>query len=114
MGKNSRLFCAFEDVVFSKRLYDSPVEFRLPNKGEEIVVRNWGNVFRGGRGIVVAVFPRDSIFVVDIEGVVAKYTKDIASQRYWKCIEVNSCEQSMAACVAVRRGEGEFIMLYSS
>ncbi|MFA7319608.1 MAG: hypothetical protein WC022_03385 [Parcubacteria group bacterium] len=111
--KNGKLLRALENIVFSSKLYDSRVEIRLPDAGEEIVVRNWSNTSRGGSGKVVAVFPKDNMFIVDIRGVTAKYIKDNTGQHYWKCIETDGCERSVTAFIAVCREDGRFTMLYS-
>lgn len=112
-GKNGTLFHEFEDLVFSGRLYNNPVEFRIPTANEEIVVRTCGNVFRGGRGIVEAAFPTDDIFIVNIGGVSTMYVRDQTSQRYWKCIEVDRYAKSITAHVAVPKEGGGFILIYS-
>lgn len=114
MKKNGELFRAFERVVFSRKLCDNnPVEIRLPNTGEEVIVRNWSNASRGGSGKVMAVFPKDNMFIVDIKGAAAKYVKDPAGQHYWKCIEVDGRERSVTAYIAVCGEDGRFIMLHS-
>jgi len=113
MKKNGELFRAFEDVVFSEKLYNIPVEFRLPRTGEKIVVRTWGNVFRGGSGIVIRVFPRDGIFIAEIGGKETKYAKEKTSQCYWQCVEVERCEWNTTACIAALRKDGGLMMLFA-
>lgn len=113
MEKNGELVRAFERNIFSMGHCCIPAEFRLPNVGEEIVVRTCGNVFRGGSGKVAKVFPMDGVFVAKIGGVVARYVKDAADQRYWKCEADDDCMQTVTAFIAVCGENGRFMMLCS-